>query len=93
MLAKLQNSPVVALNRAIAIGMRDGPGAGLPIVDALLETGAMSNYHLAHAARADLARRAGSLDEARDSYRRAIELVRQEPERRYLEGRLARIPE
>ncbi len=92
MLTQLQDSPVVTLNRAIAVGMRDGPRAGLAIVDDLLETGAMSHYHRAHAARADLARRAGSLDEARDSYRRAIELVRQEPERRYLEGCLARIP-
>lgn len=91
MLAELQSSPVVALNRAIAVGMRDGPSAGLMIVDDLLKIPAMSNNHRAHAARADLARRAGSLDEARDSYRRALELVRQEPERRYLEGRLARI--
>ena len=93
MLAKLQDSPFVALNQAIAVGMRDGPEEALAIVDDLLGTGAMSDYHLAHAARADLARRAGSLDEARESYRRAIELVRQEPERRYLEGRLAQIPE
>ena len=93
MLAKLQDSPFVALNRAIAIGMRDGAEEGLAIVDDLLGSGAMSDYHLAHAARADLARRAGSLDEARESYRRAIELVRQEPERRYLEGRLAQIPD
>ena len=93
MFPKLQDSPVVALNRAIAVGMRDGPRAGLVIVHDLLGTGMMSDYHLAHAARADLARRAGSLDAARDSYRRAIELARQEPERRYLERRLARIPE
>jgi len=93
MLARLQESPVVALNRAIAVGMRDGPRAGLVIVQDLLGTGVMSDYHFAHAARAELARRAGFLDEARDSYRRAIELVRQEPERRYLERRLARIPE
>jgi RNA polymerase sigma-70 factor (ECF subfamily) len=93
MLAKLQDSPVVALNRAIAVGMRDGPRAGLVIVRGLLGTDVMSDYHFAHAARADLARRAGFLDEARDSYRRAIELVRQEPERRYLERRLAQSPE
>ena len=91
MLAKLQETPVVSLNRAIAIGMRDGPEAGLAIVHDLLGTGVMSEYHFAHAARADLALRAGSLDEARESYRRAIELVRQEPERRYLERRLAQI--
>jgi RNA polymerase sigma-70 factor, ECF subfamily len=93
MLAKLQDSPIVALNRAIAIGMRDGPLAGLAIIDDLLETGAISDYHLAHAARADLARRVGSLAEARHSYRRAIELVRQEPEKRYLEKCLRRISE
>jgi RNA polymerase sigma-70 factor (ECF subfamily) len=93
MLAKLQDSPVVALNRAIAVGMRDGPRAGLVIVRDLLESGVMSDYHFAHAARADLARRAASLDEARASYRRALELVRQEPERRYLQRCLARIPE
>lgn len=93
MLSKLQDSPVVALNRAIAMGMRDGPRAGLTIVQDLLGTGVMSDYHFAHAVRADLARRAGFLDEARDAYRRAIELARQEPERRYLERRLAQIPE
>ena len=93
LLAKLQDSPFVALNRAIAVGMRDGAEEGLAIVNGLLGTGAMSGYHRAHAARADLARRAGSLDEARESYGGAIELVRQEPERRYLEGRLAQIPE
>ncbi len=91
MLTRLQDSPVVALNRAIAVGMRDGPQVGLELIDNLLQTGSMANYHLAHAARADLACRAGFLDEARKSYVRAIELVRQEPERRYLEGRLARI--
>ena len=91
MLGKLQHSPVVALNRAIAIGMRDGPQAGLMIVNDLLESGVLSNYHFAHAARADLARRAGLTDEARASYRRALELARQEPERRYLEKRLVRI--
>ena len=63
------------------------------IVDDLLATGVLADYHFAHAARAELASRAGSLDQARDSYRRAIELVRQEPERRYLERRLARMPE
>ena len=93
LLAKLQDSPFVALNRAIAVGMRDGAEEGFAIVNGLLGTGAMSGYHRAHAARADLARRAGSLDEARESYGGAIELVRQEPERRYLEGRLAQIPE
>ncbi|MCP5111432.1 MAG: RNA polymerase subunit sigma-24, partial [bacterium] len=93
MLAELRSSPVVALNRAIAIGMRDGPRAGLALIDDLLGTAALSNHHRAHAARADLAYRAGSPGEARDSYRRAIELVRQQPERRYLERRLAQIAE
>jgi RNA polymerase sigma-70 factor (ECF subfamily) len=92
LLARLQDSPVVALNRAIAIGMRDGPRAGLAIVNDLLGAGVMSEYHFAHAARAELARRAGAMEEARASYRRALELVRQEPERRYLERRLATIP-
>ena len=91
-LARLQDSPVVALNRAIAVGMRDGPSSGLALIDELLQTRAMSSYHLAHAARAELAQRVGSLEEARKSYLRAIELVRQEPERRYLERRLAKIP-
>jgi RNA polymerase sigma-70 factor (ECF subfamily) len=91
MLSKLQDSPVVTLNRAIAVGMRDGPAAGLAIVDELLETKAVANYHPAHAARADLALRAGFPAEARESYQLALELVRQEPERRYLEERLARI--
>ncbi len=93
MLAKRQDSPFVALNRAIAVGMRDGPEEGLAMVDDLLGAGALSDYHRAHAARADLARRAGFLGEARDSYRRALELVRQEPERGYLERRLAQIAE
>lgn len=91
MLAELQESPVVALNRAIAIGMRDGPVEGLALIRELLENGSMSDYHFAHAARAEFARRGGSLDEARRSYQRAIELVRQEPERRFLEKRLAGI--
>ena len=91
MLAQLQSSPVVALNRAIAVGMRDGPRVGLAMVDEILETAPMTNNHRAHAARADLARRAGFLTDARDSYRRALELVRQEPERRFLEGCLARL--
>jgi len=93
LLVELKNSPVVVLNRAIAIGMRDGPRAGLAIIEDLLGSAAMDNYHRAHAARADLAYRAGALKEARNSYRRALELVRQEPERRYLAGRLARIQE
>ena len=84
MLAQLQESPVVALNRAIAVGMRDGPAAGLAIIQELLATPALASYHLAHAAHADFCRRAGRFADARASYERAIELARQEPERRYL---------
>ncbi len=88
MLTRLQDSPVVALNRAIAVGMRDGPLRGLETIDALLKTEVMAGHHRAHAARAEFARRAGVLDEAGASYRRALELVRQEPERRFLQSRL-----
>jgi len=93
MLTLLQDSPFVALNRAIAVGMRDGPAEGLAIVDDLLASGEMSEYHRVHAVRADLALRAGLSDAARESYGRAIKLVRQEPERRYLQRRLAEISE
>ena len=81
-------SPVVELNRAVAVAMRDGPAAGLSLVDDILERGDLAGYHLAHAARADLCRRLGRVDEARAAYRRALELARQEPERRFLEMRL-----
>jgi RNA polymerase sigma-70 factor (ECF subfamily) len=81
----------VALNRAVAVAMRDGPGAGLAIIDALLESGALDGYHLAHSARADLSRRLGRLDDARVSYSRALELAKQEPERRFLERRLSEL--
>jgi RNA polymerase sigma-70 factor (ECF subfamily) len=87
-LARAGSSPVVELNRAVAVAMRDGPAAGLVLVDAVLARGDLADYHLAHAARADLCRRLGKTAEARMSYRRAIELARQEPERRFLEGRL-----
>lgn len=87
-LARIQPSPVVDLNRAVAIAMRDGPAAGLPLVDALAD-GALADYHLAHAARADLCRRLGRNDEARAAYRRALALARLAPERRFLEGRLS----
>ena len=82
-------SPVVELNRAVAIAMRDGPAAGFTMIDAILQRGDLKDYRPAHAARAELARRAGRIDEARTSYRRAIELSRQEPERRFLERQLA----
>jgi RNA polymerase sigma-70 factor (ECF subfamily) len=90
-LARLDPSPVVELNRAVAVAMRDGPAAGLALVDALLDAGALGQYHLAHATRADLCRRLGRTAEARASYRRALELAQQEPERRFLEGRLAEL--
>jgi len=87
-LLQLHPSPVVELNRAIAIAMRDGPAEGLQLVDTLLEQGYLSNYHLAHAARADLCRRLGKTDAARDAYQQALTLVKQKPERRFLEKRL-----
>ncbi|MGE5193979.1 MAG: RNA polymerase sigma factor [Deltaproteobacteria bacterium] len=85
-------SPVVELNRAVAVAMRDGPAAGLALIDTILARGALADYHLAHAARADLCRRLGKTAQARAAYRRALELTRQEPERRFLEGRLQELP-
>ena len=87
-LLRADPSPVVELNRAVAVAMRDGPAAGLMLIDAILARGDLQDYHLAHAARADLCRRLGKAAEARVSYLRAHELTRQEPERRFLEGRL-----
>jgi RNA polymerase sigma-70 factor (ECF subfamily) len=91
LLARAAPSPVVELNRAVAIAMRDGPRAGLERIDAILARGDLADYHLAHAARADLCRRLGRTDEARASYSRALDLARQEPERRFLERRLREI--
>ena len=91
-LGRIAPSPVVELNRAVAVAMRDGPSAGLALVDALLERGELSDYRLAHAARADFCRRLGRTEEARVSYQRALALTRQEPERRFLERRLAELP-
>jgi RNA polymerase sigma-70 factor, ECF subfamily len=88
LLARADPSPVVELNRAVAVAMRDGPAAGLALVDAILGRGQLDAYHLAHAARADLLRRLGRTAEARAAYRRALELARQEPERRFLQRRL-----
>jgi RNA polymerase sigma-70 factor (ECF subfamily) len=82
-------SPVVELNRAVAVAMRDGPAAGLALVDAILARGDLADYRLAHATRAELCRRLGRTADARTSYRRALALSRQEPERRFLERRLA----
>jgi len=92
-LLRLEPSPVVELNRAVAIAMRDGPAAGLALVDAILARGDLAEYHLAHAARADLCRRLGAVAQARASYERAIALARQEPERRFLERRLTDLPQ
>jgi RNA polymerase sigma-70 factor (ECF subfamily) len=88
-LVRMAGSPVVELNRAVAIAMRDGPQAGLPIVEKVLPQ--IDNYHLAHAAHADLCRRLGRRREARASYEKALQLARQEPERRFLERRLAEL--
>jgi RNA polymerase sigma-70 factor (ECF subfamily) len=82
-------SPVVELNRAVAVAMRDGPAAGLELVGGILARGDLADYHLAHSAQADLCRRLGRTAEARAAYERALRLARQEPERRFLEGRLA----
>jgi len=87
-LLRAEPSPVVELNRAVAVAMRDGPEAGLELVDRILARGELDEYHLAHAARADLCRRLGRKMEARASYERALDLARQEPERRFLERRL-----
>jgi RNA polymerase sigma-70 factor (ECF subfamily) len=86
-------SPVIELNRAVAVAMRDGPAAGLVLIDAILERGDLLDYRLAHAARAELCRRLGRTADARASYERALALARQEPERRFLERRLAELQE
>lgn len=90
-LERLQPSPVVTLNRAVAIAMIEGPGAALDIVDALASNGELDGYHLLHAARADFARRLGALAEAERSYQRALELVGNDSERRFLERRLREV--
>ena len=91
-LASAEPSPVVELNRAVAIAMRDGPAAGLALIDAILGRGDLADYQPAHAARADLCRRLGLTAEARASYLRALELTRQDPLRRFLERRLGELP-
>jgi RNA polymerase sigma-70 factor (ECF subfamily) len=90
-LLRMNPSPVIELNRAVAIAMRDGPETGLAIIDAIFRRGDLREYRFAHGARADLCRRLGRLDEARASYTRALELTRQEPERRFIERRLAEL--
>ena len=90
-LQRAHPSPVIELNRAVAVAMKDGPAAGLALIDAILGRGELLNYRLAHAARADMCRRLGRTEDARASYRRALELTRQDPERRFLERRLAEL--
>jgi RNA polymerase sigma-70 factor (ECF subfamily) len=90
-LVRVEPSPVVELNHAVAVAMRDGPDAGLALIDAILARGDLADYHLAHAARADLCRRLGRTADARASYEMALSLARQEPERRFLERRLAQL--
>jgi RNA polymerase sigma-70 factor (ECF subfamily) len=92
-LLRLEPSPVVELNRAVAVAMRDGPATGLALIDAILERGDLADYRLAHAARADLCRRLGNTSEAKVSYQRALTLTEQEPERRFLARRLAELPD
>jgi RNA polymerase sigma-70 factor (ECF subfamily) len=91
LLVRIQPSPVVHLNRAVAIAMRDGPEAGLVQIDALLAQGELANYYLAHSARAELYRRLGRTDDARASYEKALALTQQEPERQFLEGRIRQL--
>ncbi len=91
-LLRADPSPVVELNRAVAVAMRDGPLPGLALIDAILTRGDLPDYHLAHSARADLYRRLGRTAEARAAYERAYALTRQEPERRFLERRLRELP-
>jgi RNA polymerase sigma-70 factor (ECF subfamily) len=90
-LARIQPSPVVHLNRAVAIAERDGPEAGLAHVDALLEPGELANYYLAHSARAELYRRLGRTAEARSAYEKALTLTQQEPERQFLQARIRQL--
>jgi len=90
-LARIQPSPVVQLNRAVAIAMRDGPEAGLAQINAVLEQGELANYYLAHSARAEMYRRLGRTAEAKSCYERALELTQQEPERQFLQERIRQL--
>ena len=92
LLIRVEPSPIVALNRAVAVAMRDGLEAGLALIDTILADGSLADYHLAHAARADLYRRLGRTDQARNAYRLALSLTQQAPERRFLEKRLKELP-
>jgi RNA polymerase sigma-70 factor, ECF subfamily len=91
-LFRVEPSPVVELNRAVAVAMRDGPEEGLKLIDAIIERNDLNEYHLIHSARAELCRRIGRTAEARSSYQRALDLTRQETERRFLERRMAGLP-
>jgi RNA polymerase sigma-70 factor (ECF subfamily) len=91
LLLRVHPSPVVELNRAVAVAMRDGPLAGVALIDGILERGELGDYYLAHSARAELCRRAGKTEDARESYECAISLVQSEPERRFLTSRLAEL--
>jgi RNA polymerase sigma-70 factor (ECF subfamily) len=90
-LVGVQPSPVVQLNRAVAIAMRDGPEVGLAHIDTVLEHGELANYYLAHSARADMCRRLGRTAEARSSYEKALALTQQEPERQFLQERIRQL--
>jgi RNA polymerase sigma-70 factor (ECF subfamily) len=90
-LVRIQPSPVVELNRAVAVAMRDGPEVGLGLIDAALRHGELANYHLAHSARADMCRRLGRTAEARSSYEKALALTQQEPERQFLQERIRQL--
>ena len=90
-LVRIQPSPVVELNRAVAIAMRDGPEAGLTHIDAVLEHGELANYYLAHSARADMYRRLGRTAEARSSYEKALKLTQQVPEQQFLQERIRQL--
>ena len=90
-LVRIQPSPVVELNRAVAIAMCDGPEAGLALIDAVLAHGQLASYYLAHSARADMCRRLGRTGEARSSYEKALALTQQEPERKFLQERLRQL--
>jgi RNA polymerase sigma-70 factor (ECF subfamily) len=91
LLLRVESTPIIELNRAVAIAMRDGPAAGLKLIDALMKRGELSDYHLAHSARADLLRRLGRNDAARRAYERALQLTEVEPERRFLQRRLSEL--
>ena len=92
-LLRVDSSTVVELNRAVAVAMRDGPLAGLQLIEAILDRGELMEYHLAHSARAELCRRLGRTEDARQAYERALSLARQKPERRFLERRLSALSE